>query len=106
MYGRRYQFYRLNQHINQKKFSIEGVFSNSLETYDSEINARILCRYFYISYITKYFIGRKTFKGFRLVHLITTILLGAIFLFWIYRRFRFITFAIITALMLVNVYFL
>lgn len=106
MYGWRYQLYRLNQYINQRNFQSNEFFSNSLETYDSEINARIPCRYFYISYITKYFIGRKTFEGLRLVHLITTILLGAIFLFWIYRRFRLITFAIITALMLVNVYFL
>lgn len=106
MYGWKYQLYRLNQYINQKNFQSKEFFSNSLETYDSEINARIPSRYFYISYITKYFIGRKTFEGLRLVHLITTILLGAIFLFWIYRRFRLITFAIITALMLVNVYFL
>lgn len=102
----KYQFYQLNQYINQKKFQTEGVFLNSPETYDSEINARIPGGYFYISYIAKYFIGGKTFEGARFVNLITTILLGAVFLFWIYKRFGFITFAIMTALMSVNVYFL
>lgn len=52
------------------------------------------------------FIGGKTFEGARFVNLITTILLGAIFLFWIYKRFGLTTFAIMTALMSVNVYFL
>lgn len=102
----KYQFYQLNQYINQKKFPTEGVFLNSPETYDSEINARIPGGYFYISYIAKYFIGGKTFEGARFVNLITTVLLGAVFLFWIYKRFGFITFAIMTALMSVNVYFL
>lgn len=102
----KYQFYQLNQYVNQKKFPTEGVFLNSPETYDSEINARIPGGYFYISYIAKYFIGGKTFEGARFVNLITTILLGAIFLFWIYRRFGLTTFAIMTALMSVNVYFL
>lgn len=102
----KYQFYQLNQYINQKKFPTEGVFLNSPETYDSEINARIPGGYFYISYIAKYFIGGKTFEGARFVNLITTVLLGAVFLFWIYKRFGFITFAIMMALMSVNVYFL
>ena len=102
----KYQFYQLNQYVNQKKFPIEGVFLNSPETYDSEDNARIPGGYFYISYIAKYFIGGKTFEGARFVNLITTVLLGAIFLFWVYRRFGLTTFAIMTALMSANVYFL
>ena len=102
----KYQFYQLNQYINQKKFPTEGVFLNSPETYDSEDNARIPGGYFYISYIVKYFIGGKTFEGARFVHLITTVLLGAVFLFWIYKRFGLTTFAIMTALMSINVYFL
>lgn len=101
-----YQFYQLNQYVNQKKFPTEGVFLNSPETYDSEINARIPGGYFYISYIAKYFIGGKTFEGARFINLITTVLLGAIFLFWIYKRFGLTTFAVMTALMSVNVYFL
>ena len=101
-----YQFYQLNKYINQKKFPTEGVFLNTPETYDNESNARIPGGYFYISYLAKYFIGGKTFEGARFVNLITTVLLGAIFLFWIYKRFGLITFAIMTALMSVNVYFL
>lgn len=101
-----YQFYQLNQYINKSQFPTEGVFLNSPKAYDDEENARIPGGYFYISYIAKYFLGGKTFEGARLVNLITTVLFGAIFLFWIYRRFGLITFAIITALMSANVYFL
>lgn len=101
-----YQFYQLNQYINKSQFPTEGVFLNSPKAYDDEENARIPGGYFYISYITKYFLGGKTFEGARLVNLITTVLFGAIFLFWIYRRFGLITFAIMTALMSANVYFL
>ncbi|WP_300370068.1 hypothetical protein [Brachyspira sp.] len=101
-----YQFYQLQKLINEKKIPIEGVFLNTPKTYDDEENARVPGGYFYLSYMFKYFLGGKTYEGARFINMITSILVSLIFFIWLYKRFNLLTFAIITALMSVNPYFL
>lgn len=108
-------YYHMRQYYDNKIFPVTGAFlvgadyvaneySKNSEVFNNKI-PKIPGGFFYIEYMFYYFLSGENLYIARILYGIVMSLLSVIFLLWIYKKFGFKIFAIMTSLIFVNITF-
>lgn len=99
-----WHFYDMKKYYQNNEIPTTGA-KFEMEDFPLENNPRVPGGFFYIHYLLCYKLAGENIELARVFNFITMIIPALIFLFWIYKRFGFSITAILSVLVLFNIYF-
>ncbi len=97
-------FYEMRAHYENGTFPVVGAGFLGLGSFNNTTTPRVPGSAFYLYYMICYSIGGGNLDNAIAVNFVFTLLAAFIFLFWVYKRFGMLVFAVISALVLTNGY--
>ncbi len=100
-------FYMMKSYYDAKTFPTEGAYLIAVDVDDDNSDVpRVPGGYFFGEYLLHFIIGGGDLYNARISYSVVMMLFALFFLFWLYKRFGFITTSIIASLILTNLNFL